>query len=44
MSYNENDVLDILEKVSKSVVNISTVKLVHNIFYQTVPVGGMGSG
>ncbi len=44
MSYDENDFLDTLEKVSKSVVNISTVKLVHNIFYQAVPVGGMGSG
>ena len=44
MSYNENAVLDTIEKVSKSVVNISSVKLVHNIFYQAVPVGGMGSG
>lgn len=44
MSYDENAVLDIIEKVSKSVVNISTVKLVHNIFYQAVPVSGMGSG
>jgi S1-C subfamily serine protease len=44
MSYDENVVLDIIEKVSKSVVNISTLKLVHNIFYQAVPVGGMGSG
>jgi len=44
LSYDENAVLDTIEKVSKSVVNISTVKLVHNIFYQAVPVGGMGSG
>jgi S1-C subfamily serine protease len=36
--------LDTIEKVSKSVVNISTIKLVHNIFYQAVPVSGMGSG
>jgi serine protease Do len=43
-SPDENAVLDIIEKVSKSVVNISTLKLVHNIFYQAVPVGGMGSG
>jgi S1-C subfamily serine protease len=43
-SYDEKAVLDILEKVSKSVVNISTVKLVHNIFYQAVPLAGMGSG
>lgn len=44
MSYDENAVLDTIERVSKSVVNISTIKLVHNIFYQAVPVGGMGSG
>jgi S1-C subfamily serine protease len=44
LSYDEAAVLDTIEKVSKSVVNISTVKLVHNIFYQAVPVGGMGSG
>jgi len=42
--YDENAVLDTIEKVSKSVVNISTIKLVHNIFYQAVPVGGTGSG
>jgi len=43
-SFDEKAVLDILEKVSKSVVNISTIKLVHHIFYQVVPVKGMGSG
>jgi serine protease Do len=43
-SHEEKNVLDIIEKVSKSVVNISTMKLVHNIFYQAVPVAGMGSG
>ncbi len=44
MSYDENAVLDTIEKVSKSVVNISTIKLVHNMFFQAVPVAGMGSG
>src|SRR3972149_686235 len=43
-NYDENKVLDIIEKATKSVVNISTVKLVHNTFYQAVPVAGMGSG
>jgi S1-C subfamily serine protease len=43
-STDESRVLDILEKVSKSVVNISTVRLVQTIFYQAVPVEGMGSG
>ena len=44
MSYDETAFLDTIEKVTKSVVNISAIKLVHNIFYQAVPVGGMGSG
>ena len=43
-SPDEKNVLDIIEKASKSVVNISTIKLVHNMFYQAVPVAGMGSG
>ncbi len=38
MSYDENVVLDTIKKVSKSVVNISTVKLEHNTFYQASPV------
>jgi serine protease Do len=42
--YNESKVLDIIERVTKSVVNISTVRLVHNMFFQAVPVSGMGSG
>ena len=33
MSYDENAFLDTIEKVTKSVVNISAIKLVHNIFY-----------
>ena len=44
MVYDESAVLDIIEQASKSVVNISTVNLVHNVFYQAVPVSGMGSG
>ena len=44
MSYDENAILDTIEKVTESVVNISAVKLVHNIFYQAIPVGDMGSG
>lgn len=43
-SFDEEKVLDVLEKVSKSVVNISTIRIVHHIFYQAVPVEGMGSG
>ena len=33
-----------IEQVTKSVVNISTVRLVHNMFFQPVPISGMGSG
>jgi len=43
-SYDEKAVLDILEKVSKSVVNISTTRLVYSMFYQVVPLQGVGSG
>jgi S1-C subfamily serine protease len=43
-SYNEKAVLDILEKVSTSVVNISTTRLVYSMFYQVVPLQGVGSG
>ncbi|HTY74075.1 MAG TPA: trypsin-like peptidase domain-containing protein [Candidatus Nanoarchaeia archaeon] len=42
--YDEKKVLDMIERVTKSVVNISTVRLVHNMFFQTVPISGMGSG
>ncbi len=44
MSYDENAILDTIAKISKSTVNISTLKLIRNIFYQAVPVEGMGSG
>jgi serine protease Do len=44
LSYDENAILDPIEKVTKSAVNISTIRLMHNLFYQAVPVGGMGSG
>lgn len=43
-TYDEKAVLDLIETVSKSVVNISTMRLVQNLFYRAVPVGGMGSG
>jgi S1-C subfamily serine protease len=44
MSYDESSVLKVVEKVSRSVVNINTVKLLHDYYYQIVPVQGMGSG
>lgn len=38
-SYDESRVLDILEKVSKSVVNISAIKLVQNMGQQVYAIG-----
>jgi len=44
MAYDESSVLEVVEKVSQSVVNINTVRLLHDFYYQVVPVQGMGSG
>jgi serine protease Do len=43
-NYDEASVLEVLDKVSRSVVNVSTIKLLHPAFYRAVPVKGMGSG
>jgi len=43
-NYDEASVLEVLDKVSRSVVNVSTIKLLHHVFYRAVPVKGMGSG
>ena len=40
----EDSVVDIIEKASRSVVNINTLRVFHDAFYQVVPVKGMGSG
>jgi len=44
MSFDESSVLEVVDKVSKSVVNINTVRLLHDFYYQVHPVQGMGSG
>jgi len=44
MTYDESSVLEVVEKVSKSVVNINTVRLLHDFYYQVHPIQGMGSG
>ena len=44
MSYDESAVLDVIESVSKSVVNVNTLQVFHDVFYRVVPVQGMGSG
>jgi len=43
-NYDEASVLEVLDRVSRSVVNVSTIKLLHHIFYRVVPLKGMGSG
>lgn len=42
--FDESSVLDVLDKVSPNVVNVSTIKLLHHIFYRAAPVKGIGSG
>jgi len=42
--YDEDKVVEAIEKCSRCVVNVSTVRLIHDYFYTTVPVKGMGSG
>ena len=38
------DILDVLESVSKSVVHINTVRVVRDYYYRRFPVQGSGSG
>jgi len=44
LSYDENTILDTVEKANKIAVNISTIRLMHNFFYQAVLVSSMESG
>ena len=41
---SEDEILNVLEKVSKSVVNVNTVKVVHDFYQRTLPLKGTGSG
>lgn len=41
---DEDRFLDMLEKVSKSVVHVNTIKVVHDFYHRTFPVKGTGSG
>lgn len=41
---SEESLIDIVEKATKTVVNISTLKVFHDVFYRVIPVKGMGSG
>jgi len=40
----EDSVVGVIEKASRSVVNINTLRVFRDVFYQVVPVKGMGSG
>ena len=41
---SEDRIVEMLENVSKSVVNINTLRVFHDFFYQIIPVKGVGSG
>ncbi len=41
---SEKDVVDLIERASRSVVNVNTVRIFRDVFYRVVPVQGMGSG
>lgn len=40
----EEGVVEVIERVSRSVVNLNTLRVFQDVFYRTVPVKGMGSG
>jgi S1-C subfamily serine protease len=44
MAISDDEMIDIIEKVGPSVVNINTVRLVHDYYMNVVPLRGMGSG
>jgi S1-C subfamily serine protease len=41
---SEDKIVEMIEKASQSVVNINTLRVFHDFFYQAVPVQGIGSG
>ena len=44
MAISDEQMIDIIEKVGPSVVNVNTVRLVHDYYMNVVPLRGMGSG
>jgi serine protease Do len=40
----DDEILDVLESVSKSVVHINTIRVVQDYYYRTMPIQGSGSG
>jgi len=43
-AFDESSIIKAIENASKCVVNVSTIKLFHDIIFRAVPVKGMGSG
>jgi len=41
---SESDILDVLEKVTKTVVHINTLRVVRDYYHRRMPLRGMGSG
>ncbi|MCX8205391.1 MAG: trypsin-like peptidase domain-containing protein [Candidatus Nezhaarchaeota archaeon] len=41
---SEDEVVEMLERVSRSVVNVNTLRVFQDFLYQVVPVKGIGSG
>jgi S1-C subfamily serine protease len=44
MAISDEEMISIIEKVGPSVVNVNTVRLVHDAYMNVVPLRGMGSG
>ncbi|HUL62543.1 MAG TPA: trypsin-like peptidase domain-containing protein [Methanocella sp.] len=44
MAISDEEMIKIIEQVSPSVVNVNTVRLVHDYYMNVVPLRGMGSG
>jgi len=41
---SEETIIGAVQKISKSVVNIASVRMIHDQVYRVFPVGGVGSG
>ena len=41
---NEDEIIKAVEKLTPAIVNVSTVKLIRDTVFRTVPLSGMGSG
>ena len=44
MAISDEEMINIIEKVGPSVVNVNTVRLIHDAYMNVVPLRGMGSG